>query len=73
MDGMSESPSKPKRPHPIRLTVFALVGTGFGLLFPPAIANDFNGRQQLTVLIYAVVGALAGAVTELLVRIVQRD
>jgi H+/Cl- antiporter ClcA len=64
-----------KRPHPLRLAAFMLVGAGFGSLFSPAIQG--NGmqleRQLIGEMLWIVCGAVAGGALELLVRVGQRD
>jgi hypothetical protein len=71
----SDDPAPKKKPHRIRLTVFMLMGAGFGLLF----GSIGGGRGDPTVwedvmpLVYAMGGALNGIATELLVRWGQRD
>jgi hypothetical protein len=65
----------PKRraSHPVRLGVLTLIGAGVGLFFAPVPVNDFNGWQEFLRLIYAIVGALVGAASEIWVRFREGD
>ena len=68
---------KTRRPHPIRLAVFMLIGAAFGALFSPAIAgNGANPKMavlHIWFMVYIVSAALAGGVVEIVVRVWQRD
>ena len=72
-----DEPAPTKKPHPIRLTVFMLIGAGFGSCFMGVDAG--HGYEVRTVwervmpLICVVGGALGGIATELLMRWGQRD
>jgi uncharacterized membrane protein YfcA len=72
-----DEPAPTKKPHPIRLTVFMLVGVCFGSCFMGV--GGGHGYEVPTVLerimplICVVGGALGGIATELLMRWGQRD
>jgi hypothetical protein len=77
---MSDEPTGPKRPHPIRLAIFMLIGAGFGLgLSPVRSGHGWPGeevaeRARVRTVLYMVCGcAIGGGALEFLVRIGQRD
>jgi hypothetical protein len=72
---MSEELPHTKRPHPIRLVIFMLIGAGFGALFTPVPGGrGMESEGPDTTRMLCVLGAsLAGGAVELLVRVVQRD
>jgi hypothetical protein len=72
---MSEEPARTKKPHPIRLAVFMLIGAGFGALLGPTVQGRIQdaGRDELRYLAWVVCAALVGGVIELFARVGQRD
>src|SRR5580704_17823463 len=73
----SGEPAPTKKPHPIRLTLFMLIGAGFGSCFTGISGgrgqDDPTVWERVMPLISVVGGALCGIATELLVRWGQRD
>ncbi len=66
---MSDEPKK--RPHPIRMALFMIVGAAFVALYAPVRLRAFTGPA---VELFCVVGgALGGAGLEFLVRADRRD
>ena len=62
---MSDATAKPKRSHPIRLTVLMLLGVALGL---PHVGNMLDPVVQWSILIDPILGAISGLVVELLIR-----
>jgi hypothetical protein len=73
----SDEPAPTKKPHPIRLTLFMLIGAGFASCSTGISGgrgqDDPTVWERVMPLIYAMCGALGGMTTELFVRWGQRD
>jgi hypothetical protein len=74
---MSDEPPRTRRPHPIRLAIFMLIGAGFGLALGPVEGGrgqDFDYKAHNRAMLIAVCGgSIVGGALEYLVRICQRD